>query len=215
MQAVRSLTGNVALAAGETRAAIALADGLGSVCRQIDKIVEGITLIAVQINMLAVSGAVEAARAGERGRGFAVVSSDIRSLARASSENVERIGTVVRSIQEQVGAVGRGLDECAIAVHVEIGRNQAIMDQLASLASELAAIRIAGADTLASSETIVASVREVLTGTTQIAQAADEMSNATAQATIAAGEQARGSEDLAAAIEEIASLAGELRAPMG
>ena len=55
-----------------------------------------IALVVVQTSMLAVSGAVEAARAGESGRGFAVVSNDIRSLAREASENVERAKDTVR-----------------------------------------------------------------------------------------------------------------------
>ena len=62
----------------------------------------------------------------------------------------------------------------------------------------------------AGGEFVVVSVREVLAGTTQIAVAAEETSGAAAGAATAARQQARGSEDLAAAIEEIASLADEL-----
>ncbi|MGA2125674.1 MAG: methyl-accepting chemotaxis protein, partial [Xanthobacteraceae bacterium] len=45
--------------------------GLEQVSRRIDKIVDAITTVSIQTNMLAVNGSVEAARAGEFGKGFA------------------------------------------------------------------------------------------------------------------------------------------------
>ena len=67
--------------------------------RRIEKIVDSISLVAVQTNMLAVSGSVEAARAREFGRGFAVVSSDIRNLSRQSADNAGRAKDVAVAIQ--------------------------------------------------------------------------------------------------------------------
>ena len=58
---------------------------LEGVSRSVEKIVEGIGMVSMQTNMLAVNGSVEAARAGDFGKGFAVVSKDIRSLARNSA----------------------------------------------------------------------------------------------------------------------------------
>jgi methyl-accepting chemotaxis protein len=55
--------------------------------RQIDKVIDTITTVSVKTSMLAVNGAVEAARAGEYGKGFAVVSADIQSLADEAGEN--------------------------------------------------------------------------------------------------------------------------------
>ena len=64
---------------------------LEQISRRIDKIVDAINTVSIQTNMLAVNGSVEAARAGEFGKGFAVVSTDIRNLARESAENADRI----------------------------------------------------------------------------------------------------------------------------
>jgi hypothetical protein len=63
--------------------------------------VDAITTVSIQTNMLAVKGSVEAARAGEFGKGFAVVSTDIRNLARDSAENAERIKDTVREVQAE------------------------------------------------------------------------------------------------------------------
>ena len=209
-EAVDTLSRSVAHGLGETRAAIDLIASLEASSRRIEKIVDRIALVAVQTNMLAVSGSVEAARAGEHGRGFAVVSSDIRALARDASDNADRIRDVVRSVQDQVVAVRRELEATAAASQQEAARNQAVVEQFGTVQASMGAIRTMSAEMLEGAESIVTSVREVLAGTAQIAAAAEETSGATAQAATAARQQARGAEDLAAAIEEIASLADEL-----
>jgi methyl-accepting chemotaxis protein len=66
------------------------------VSRRIDKIVDAITTVSIQTNMLAVNGSIEAARAGEFGKGFVVVATDIRNLAHDSAENADRIKDLVK-----------------------------------------------------------------------------------------------------------------------
>ena len=75
--------------------------------------------------MLAVNGSVEAARAGEFGKGFAVVSTDIRNLARDSAENADRIKDTVKAIQDQIVGVRSDLTEIADAAAAEVEKNKA------------------------------------------------------------------------------------------
>jgi methyl-accepting chemotaxis protein len=70
--------------------------------KKVSKIVNIITNVSIQTNLLAVTGAIEAARAGDYGRGFAVVASDIRNLANESSEAAEKIKDLVENLQEQI-----------------------------------------------------------------------------------------------------------------
>jgi methyl-accepting chemotaxis protein len=208
--AVERLTRSVEDGMRETEAVAVLADMLEVSGRRIERIVDGMALIAVQTNMLAVSGAVEAARAGEAGRGFAVVSADIRSLARDSAENADRMKDVVRQVLGQISAVRRDLELIGAASKVEITRNQGLAGRLGLAEDEVRALGAGATDILVGADFALKAAREVLAGTQQIAAAAEEASAASAQAATAARQQARGAEDLAAAIEEIASLADEL-----
>jgi methyl-accepting chemotaxis protein len=178
--------------------------------RRIEKIVDGIALIAVQTSMLAVSGSVEAARAREFGRGFAVVSSDIRNLSRQSADSAERARDVAIAIQNQIGAVGRDLEQMVNASQSAVQKNGSVLDRLASVESELALLGEGSGELLNASEAVLMAVRQVSAGTQQIAAASEEAGNSSAQAATAARQQAKGAEDLAAAIEEIAALADEL-----
>jgi methyl-accepting chemotaxis protein len=95
------LVNSVSTTLAQTQASTETIHRLESVGRRIDKIVGGIALVSVQTSMLAVSGSVEAARAGASGRGFALVSTDIRNLAREASESIERVQDTVRGILDR------------------------------------------------------------------------------------------------------------------
>jgi len=166
--------------------------------------------VAVQTSMLAVSGSVEAARAGDSGRGFAVVSNDIRGLARETTESMDRVKDTVRTIIDQVASVQRDLEDINALSEAEVQKSRLISEALARTDSEVAALSAANADILQGAEAIVAALAQTVQGARQIAAAAEQSSAASRQAASASAEQAQGAEDLAAAIEEIASLADEL-----
>ncbi len=186
-----------------------------SLGRTIEKTVDAITLVAVQTTMLAVSGAVEAARAGEFGRGFAVVSKDIRSLAKEASDSMGSIKDTVRGILDQIGALKRDLEQLVTASEAQLQNNGAIFATLQRLDGDIAALNAAAMQILYGVGETLSAVVETGTGARQVSAAAEEASVASRQAAIAAAEQAKGAEELAAAIEEIASLADELKTQNG
>jgi methyl-accepting chemotaxis protein len=198
-----------------TRQSLTLMGGLEATSRDVQKIVDGIGMVSIQTNMLAVNGAIEAARAGDSGKGFAVVSNDIRNLARDSGENAERIKDTLRAIQEQIGSVRRELELLIAAAESENQKTSAVQSALTTIETDIAGIAANNRDILAGADEILTAMREAAKSAQQIAAAAEEAGTAAAQAAAATQQQARGAEDLAAGIEEIASLAEDIQTRHG
>jgi methyl-accepting chemotaxis protein len=208
---VERLLAGVEQASQKTAANLEQVAGIETMSRRIDKIVDGIVLIAVQTTMLAVSGAVEAARAGDAGRGFAVVSNDIRGLAREATESADRIKDMVRAIMDQIVSVRRDLEQSMTMIETEARNNESIAGAFLAMDAEVSALISANTAILHGAEAMTNDISASATGARQIAAAAEEAGAAATQAATASAQQAKGAEDLAAAIEEIASLADELK----
>lgn len=210
-RAVESLVSGVTDALRDTQASAATIKRLEGVGRRMEKIIATISLIAVQTSMLAVSGSVEAARTGDSGRGFAVVSNDIRSLAREASDNVERATDTVRGILDQIAVLRNDLEQVVASAQAEVENNRAVSAALNKINTDVAALGVASTAILESADGILGATIEMSKAARQIAAAAEEASGALREAATATTQQSSGVEDLAAAIEEIASLADELK----
>lgn len=77
-------------------------ENLATQTADIGQILEVITGISQQTNLLALNAAIEAARAGEAGRGFAVVADEVRNLAHRTQDSAQQVQTMIEQLQ--VGA---------------------------------------------------------------------------------------------------------------
>lgn len=88
---------------------------LGVRSKEITNIVKVISDIAAQTNLLAVNAAIEAARAGKYGKGFAVVSEEIRKLATDSDKAAKQIAELVQAVQQETDKTVENMNEGARA----------------------------------------------------------------------------------------------------
>lgn len=77
--------------------------------KAMERILEFIREIAGQVNLLALNATIEAARAGELGKSFAVVASEIKALARQTSQATDEISKEIGTIQDVTTRVAEGV----------------------------------------------------------------------------------------------------------
>ncbi|TAJ81078.1 MAG: methyl-accepting chemotaxis protein [Gallionellaceae bacterium] len=89
---------------------------LGESSQEIGEIVDMISDITEQTNVLALNAAIQAASAGEAGHGFSVVAEEVQRLAERSAEATKQIGALVKTIQSDTHDAVVAMEKSTVGV---------------------------------------------------------------------------------------------------
>lgn len=151
-------------AVDEVDATNARVGALNEAAESIGQVIQIIDEIAEQTNLLALNATIEAARAGEAGKGFAVVASEVKSLATQTSKATEEISQKIAEIQGETGAAAKAV--------LEIGNTISKIDELTAVVAS--AVEEQGAAT----NEIAQNIEQAAAGTQTVAQVVASVSNA-------------------------------------
>jgi methyl-accepting chemotaxis protein len=178
-------------------------DLLGRRSEEIGKIVDVITSIADQTNLLSLNAAIEAARAGESGRGFSVVAEEVRKLAEGSGKAAEQIGELIKEVQSETAKAVKymeiGTSEVALGTEV-VGRTGEVLRDINEAVSRTAAL----------AEEIARAMGEQRDRTSAVDRAMHDIAAVVEQNAASAEETAAAAEEQTACMQEVSSSAQDL-----
>jgi methyl-accepting chemotaxis protein len=120
------------------RRAVESMTGIQTGAQRMSDIVSVIDEIAFQTNILALNASVEAARAGEQGKSFAVVASEVSTLAHRSAQAAREIKALIAASTDQISEGVVRVNAVAQALQSILGGVQKVAAQVGEISSATA-----------------------------------------------------------------------------
>lgn len=171
---------------------------LGESSQEIGEIVDLISDITEQTNVLALNAAIQAASAGEAGRGFSVVAEEVQRLAERSAEATKQIGALVKTIQGDTQSAVTAMEQSTQGV-VEGAK---LSDTAGQSLQEIEQV----------SRQLAELINSITVSTQVQADMAQEVATAMADILNITQQTTEGTQNTATSVSELAALAVDLRA---
>jgi aerotaxis receptor len=178
--------------------------GMETLSTDISTMVQVISDIADQTNLLALNAAIEAARAGEQGRGFAVVADEVRKLAERTTASTQQIVDVIEKIKHNT-------HQAVLVMQNGVERVDAGVRLAQQAGVSITSIRSSSEVVSRSVDEISMALREQVNAAHDMAKRLETIAQGAEENSATVAQTAASSKDLGQMAEELHAIAGRFR----
>ncbi|WP_077601768.1 methyl-accepting chemotaxis protein [Oceanobacillus sojae] len=178
--------------------------------KQVNTILNAITDISEQTNLLALNAAIEAARAGEHGKGFAVVADEVRKLAEQSKLSATQIRDIIVGIQTDVENAVDKMGQVTSNVNSGLDVSYDAIDKFGEIMRSSESIKPQMEEVTSISEQMAAAVGQLMETVSNLASIARNNAASSEEVAASSEEQLASMEEISASAKSLSSMAEDL-----